>query len=111
MVLAPETPATSSSITPASIHRSSLLSQLPGIVHGITRRVEGAGKAEGNVGYSAPRDRDDAWLMRHHWMSAAGLDPNRIVVAYQTHAASVEVVTSADAGKGADPESIPIGRA
>jgi YfiH family protein len=111
MVLISESPTVSSSIASNSIHRSSLLTQIPGIVHGITRRMSGTGLADGNVGYSAPRNRDDAWSMRQQWMSAAGLDPNRIVVAYQTHGAEVAVVTNADAGKGADPFSKPVGYA
>ncbi len=93
------------------IHRSNLLSEIPGIVHGITRRVIGAGIADGNVGYSAPRDRDDAWEMRKLWMKAAGLDQNRIVVTYQTHGADAIIVTADDAGTGADPVSRPVGHA
>jgi YfiH family protein len=93
------------------IHRSSLLSKIPGVVHGVTRRVSRLGLADGNVGYSAPRDRDDAWSMRQLWLRAAGLDAENIVVAYQMHGAAVAVVSAADAGTGADPNRRPIGQA
>jgi YfiH family protein len=98
-------------ITAAHLHRSSLLGGVPGIVHGITRRVPGAGRADGNVGYSAPRDREDAWRMRRAWLDAAGLDANRIVVAYQVHGADIAIIDADASGRGAGPESTPVGRA
>jgi YfiH family protein len=93
------------------IHRSKLLSDQGWLVHGITRRVPGAGVADGNVGYSAPRDRNDAWNMRRQWMIAAGLNAAQIAVAYQTHGNEVRVVNCDDAGRGADPESRSVGHA
>lgn len=93
------------------IHRSTLLSTIPGIVHGITSRVQGAGLAHGNVGYSPPRDRRDAWVMRQAWLKAAGLHAEQIVVSYQAHGTAVAVICQSHAGKGADPESLPFGRA
>ncbi len=103
--------ATSTTITRDHIHLSQLLSSQPGLIHGITRRVKGAGKADGNVGYSAPRDREDAWIMRQQWMASAELEASSIVVAYQTHGADAIVVAESDAGRGADPESKPVGHA
>jgi len=88
-----------------------LLSQQQGLIHGITRRVQGAGLADGNVGYSAPRDRADAWSMRQRWMELAGVDSGSIVVAYQTHGSNSIAVNMSDAGKGAGPESKPVGHA
>lgn len=93
------------------IHTSSLFSALPGVVHGITRRVPGLGKADGNIGYSAPRDRADAWAMRQQWMAAAGLEASRIVVASQIHGAATTVARRDDSGKGSDPKSRSIGEA
>jgi YfiH family protein len=90
------------------LHRSRLLSSVPGIVHGVTRRIPGAGLADGNIGYSAPRDRADAWEMRQAWMIAAELDADRIVAASQVHGTGIAPVSSRDAGKGANPASRPI---
>lgn len=74
------------------ICQSELLGSIPGVVHGITRRVEGLGKAHGNVGYSPPRDRDDAWRMRGLWCRALGLDEERLVGVHQVHGAKTVVV-------------------
>lgn len=98
-------------ILPMHIHRAANLTDFTWLSHGVTRRVRGAGSADGNVGYSAPRDREDAWRMRRAWMKAAELDANDIVVAYQTHGSDVIRVGAEDLGKGADPESRPIGHA
>lgn len=100
-----------SAISAAHLHRSALLDRVPGVVHGVTKRVPGAGLADGNVGYSTPRDRADAWAMRQQWLSAAGLEAAAIAVAYQAHGREVAIVTASDAGRGADPESRPVGLA
>jgi YfiH family protein len=63
------------------------------------------GQADGNISYSPPRDRADAWRMRRAWFSVAGLDAASIVTAYQTHGAGVAVAAAADAGTGAAPDS------
>ena len=89
--------------------RSPLLDSLPGIAHAITRRVPDMGKADGNVGFGAPRDRDDAWAMRQQWCHATGLAAERLVTLGQIHGADVHHVTVADAGKGAAPGSPQIG--
>jgi YfiH family protein len=91
------------------VHRSPLLASVPGIVHGVTRRAPGMGRADGNVGYSAPRDREDAWAMRQSWLSAVGLDPGTIVVGSQVHANAVAAVARGDAGKGARPGAATVG--
>jgi YfiH family protein len=81
-------------IQPEHIHRSALLSSVPGIIHGVTRRVAGAGMLDGNVGCSPPRDRNDAWAMRERWMEAAGLDAEQLVVGSQVHGSAVAIVSS-----------------
>ena len=91
--------------------RSSLLSSVPGVVHGFTRRVPGMGSADGNVGYSPPRDKDDAWAMRQSWSAALGVDPGRLVTAGQVHGNGVLRVYAGDAGTGARPDSGRIGLA
>jgi polyphenol oxidase len=84
--------------------RSAQIAAVPGVVHGITGRRAGLGRADGNVGYSAPRDRVDAWAMRQAWAQAAGIDAEQIVCVYQTHGRDVYVASRADAGSGARPE-------
>ena len=83
--------------------RSSLLTRYAWIAHGITSRVPGLGLAEGNVGYTAPRDVVDAWEMRRIWCEAVGLDPDRIVRVRQVHGADVFVAAEGDDGRGARP--------
>lgn len=80
--------------------RSDLLSAAPGLVHGITRKITGMGKADGNVGDTAPRDSADAWEMRQLWSSAIGVDPERIVRTGQVHENNVFVVQAMHAGMG-----------
>ena len=89
--------------------QSEMLSAIPGIAHGVTRRVEGLGRAHGNVGFSAPRDREDAWAMRQRWCSALGLAPDSLVTLGQVHGSEVHVVAASDAGQGARPGSPQIG--
>lgn len=79
---------------------SELLASADGVVHGITCRVQGMGKADGNVGDTAPRDSDDAWDMRIRWSQAIGIDPNRIVRTGQVHENDVFVVQHEHAGMG-----------
>ncbi|CAA9525851.1 MAG: FIG00003370: Multicopper polyphenol oxidase [uncultured Thermomicrobiales bacterium] len=89
--------------------KSALLDAVPGVVHGITGRVPGLGAADGNVAYSAPRDRQDAWLMRQRWCAALGLDAARLAVLGQIHGAAVRKVGADDAGSGARPATDPAG--
>jgi YfiH family protein len=89
--------------------RSDLLAALPGVLHGVTRRVPGMGVADGNVGFSAPRNRADAWAMRKRWCAAAGLDADNLVTLGQVHGADVHMLSATDAGRGAMPGSLQIG--
>ena len=89
--------------------RSEMLSAIPGVAHGVTRRVEGFGRAHGNVGFSAPRDREDAWGMRQQWCSALGLAPERLVTLGQVHGRQVHIAAADHAGRGAMPGSTPVG--
>lgn len=86
--------------------RSRLLGDMAWIRHGITTRVRGLGRAEGNVGYTAPRDVADAWEMRRHWTLIAGLDPDRIVRVRQLHGDGVLVATEPDGMRGGRPEAV-----
>lgn len=100
----------STTVSPVvTLWQSELLASLPGVVHGVTRRVRGLGRADGNVGFSAPRDREDAWQMRQHWCSLAGLSPERLVTLGQIHGAEIHVASAAHAGWGAQPGSTQIG--
>ncbi|MGI9253315.1 MAG: peptidoglycan editing factor PgeF [Thermomicrobiales bacterium] len=89
--------------------RSDLLSAIPGVVHGFTGRVEGLGIADGNVGYSPPRDQPDAWRNRQAWASAIGVDPERIITPGQVHGDIVLRARERDAGIGARPGSGKLG--
>ncbi|CAN5787928.1 peptidoglycan editing factor PgeF [soil metagenome] len=80
--------------------RSALLSGVPFVRHGLTFRVPGMGKAEGNIGLGTPRDRKDAWEMRKLWCASIGVDPERIVTMGQVHGNDVIRVYAEDAGKG-----------
>jgi polyphenol oxidase len=105
--LAPNDPITPS--PSLSTWQSAVLSSIPGVAHGLTRRVEGLGRAHGNIGFSAPRDRDDAWVMRQHWCAALDLEPERLVTLGQIHGRDVRIATKAHAGHGARPGSTQIG--
>lgn len=89
--------------------RSERLASLPGVVHGLTRRVAGLGVADGNVGFSPPRNREDAWQMRRQWCAATGLSVEHLVTLGQVHGSRVHVATAAHAGWGATPGSPQIG--
>lgn len=80
--------------------RSDLLGRVPGIAHGVSHRVPGLGRADGNIGLGSPRDKDDAWEMRKLWAAEIGVDPYAIVTAGQVHEATVLRVEAEDAGKG-----------
>lgn len=89
--------------------RSDLLASISRVNHALTRRVAGMGAADGNIGFSAPRDRGDAWRMRQAWCAAAGLEADRLVTLGQVHGADVHVASAAHAGCGATPGSAQIG--
>lgn len=99
----PTDPQTTATVEAVPL-RSQLLSTVPGVIHGLTRRVDGMGKADGNVGYSSPRDKDDAWQMRQQWCAAIGIDPATMVTVGQIHGADVFQVSAEHAGAGGSPE-------
>ena len=86
--------------------RSQLLDEMAWLRHGVTTRVPGLGRAEGNVGYTAPRDVADAWEMRRRWTLAAGLDPDRMVRVRQLHGDDVLVATELDGIRGGHPDAV-----
>jgi YfiH family protein len=89
--------------------RSDLLASLAGVTHGLSRRVPGMGLAEGNIGFSAPRDRQDAWDMRQRWCAAIGFAADHVVTLGQVHGATVHKAGAVHAGWGATPGSTQIG--
>lgn len=91
--------------------RSALLATLPWVRHGLTYRVPGLGRAEGNIGLGTPRDRDDAWEMRKAWCAGIGVDPERIVTMGQVHGNDVLRVRAEDAGRGARDPATHLGYA
>ncbi len=104
------TPSTSTTNRLAPL-RSELLSAVPGLVHGITHRIEGLGKADGNVSYAGERDRDDAWEMRKAWSEAIGVDATKLVFTGLTHGNDVIEAREGDAGAGAAPDRPHLGLA
>ncbi|MGH2551123.1 MAG: laccase domain-containing protein, partial [Thermomicrobiales bacterium] len=55
------------------------------IRHGFTGRLPGIEPAEGNIGFSSPRDTIAAALERERWARAAGIDPRSIYTVHQVH--------------------------
>ena len=90
---------------------SSLLADHPSIRVGITGRIPEREPAQGNAGYSAPRDPDAAWIERQRWATAAGIDPRALTSAYQVHGNSVVNVNVDLRGIGGAPGSGSIGKA
>jgi YfiH family protein len=88
---------------------SDLLAGVPGIVHGLTYRVEGLGAADGNMALGPPRDKADAWRMRELWSEAIGVDPESIVTMGQIHETTILRSEAGDAGRGARPDSKHLG--
>lgn len=95
------------------VERSQLLSQFPWLRHGVTQRVPGLGQADGNVGYTAPRDEVDAWEMRQLWARAIGVDSANLVRVRQVHGNAVRIATNLDTARGTNPAAAeaPIGDA
>jgi YfiH family protein len=108
-VVLPATPPPCNPATSVVPWQSELLSSIPGVAHGLTQRVEGLGRAHGNIGFSAPRDREDAWAMRQRWCASLGFAPDHLVTLGQIHGREVHVATAAHAGHGAKPGSAQIG--
>lgn len=61
------------------------LREHPAIRHGVTGRLIGAEPAEGNIGFSAPRDRAAAEVERLRWSVAAGIDASSVYTVHQVH--------------------------
>jgi copper oxidase (laccase) domain-containing protein len=80
--------------------RSELLASVPGVAHGVSHRVEGLGKADGNIGLGSPRDKADAWAMRQLWAEAIGVNAETIVTGGQVHGTGILRIEAGDAGKG-----------
>lgn len=109
MIIPERAAAPTDANAPLPVLRSALLATIPQVVHGFTGRIAGMGRADGNVSYSAPRDRDDAWQMRQRWAEAIGVDPAMIVAAGQVHGTTVAHVAATAAGQGARPDSDKFG--
>lgn len=92
-----------------TLWQSELLSDVPRVRHFVTGRAPGLGLADGNIGFSSPRNKADAWAMRQHWCGLAGLDASSLVTLGQIHGAVVHEVRRQDAGRGAQPGSEQIG--
>ena len=67
------------------------------------------GLADGNLGFSAPRDREDAWAMRQQWCAAAALNATNLVTLGQIHGTRLHLASASQAGWGATPGSRQIG--
>jgi YfiH family protein len=87
------------------VERSRQIGAIPWVRHGITRRVPGLGLADGNVGYTAPRDEADAWEMRQRWAHAIGIDPSDLVRVRQVHGNAVRIATGRDTERGTHPDA------
>lgn len=86
--------------------QSPLLGAESWLRHGITQRVPGLGRADGNVGYTAPRDEADAWEMRQQWARAIGIEPRTLTRVRQHHGNAVHVASKADLLVGASPNAV-----
>lgn len=82
--------------------QSDRLRDHPVVRHGFTGRLIGAEPAEGNIGFSAPRDRDAAAVERIRWATAAGIDANAIYTVSQVHGNRVVAIDDP-----CDPEMPP----
>lgn len=89
--------------------QSDLLRRIPWVRHGLTYRVAGLGKADGNIGLGSPRDQEDAWAMRKLWCAGMGIDAEQIVTMGQVHGNGVIRVRVTDAGKGARDRGTHVG--
>ncbi|MCC6703762.1 MAG: peptidoglycan editing factor PgeF [Thermomicrobiales bacterium] len=90
---------------------SSLLHGHATIRHGVSGRLVGVEPAEGNVGYSKPRDIAAAWIERQRWAQAARIDPNALTTASQVHGNDVIAIGIESAGNCAPDASGPYARA
>ncbi|CAN5617535.1 peptidoglycan editing factor PgeF [soil metagenome] len=72
--------------------QSELISVDSAIRHGFTGRIPGLEPAEGNIGFSAPRDRVAAAVERERWARASGIDPDAIYTVHQIHGNQVAAI-------------------
>jgi len=91
--------------------QSTLLGSCPAIRHGITGRLPGIEPADGNIGYSAPRDREAAWRERRRWSRAAGIDPMAISTVHQVHGREVIGIGVDRRGQGGPLGTTSLGKA
>lgn len=87
----------------AGLLQSDRLNAHPAIRHGFTGRIQGLPPAEGNIGLSAPRDRDAALAERVNWAAAAGIDPARVFTVHQVHGNDTIAVDDEIAGRSLGP--------
>jgi YfiH family protein len=80
--------------------QSDRLRDHPVIRHGFTARLPGVDPAEGNIGFSAPRDREAAARERVRWATAAGIDAGAIYTVHQVHGNGVIAIDEPRAGNG-----------
>jgi YfiH family protein len=80
--------------------QSDRLRDHPVIRHGVTGRLIGTIPAEGNIGFSAPRDREAATRERLRWASAAGVDAGAIYTVHQVHGNRVIAIDEPRSGNG-----------
>ena len=90
---------------------SERLSALPWLRHGITGRIPDIEPADANIGYSAPRDREAAWVERQRWCLAARIDPLAMSTVHQVHGRDVVAVSLAESGRGGPLGSTSLGQA
>lgn len=91
--------------------RSKRFESISWLKHGITSRIADVVCADGNVGFSPPRDRAVAWRNRQAWCNAVGVDPDRLVTARQVHGNGVLLADLSHARSGADPDKVPASEA
>jgi YfiH family protein len=91
--------------------RSQRFESIPWLKHGITSRIAGLETAEGNVGYSPPRDRTVAWRNRQAWCDAVAVNPYHLVTVRQVHGNGVLIANPLHGRNGAEPGKMATGDA
>ena len=89
----------------SSLWQSDLLSSLPGVLTASRDASPGWARADGNVGFSAPRDREDAWAMRQLGALPPASMPDTWSRSVRFTAPMSTCVSATDAGRGARPGS------
>jgi len=99
---------------PISLHTFPSLARVPGLLHGVTDRRGGVSAAPYdslNLGLHVGDDPRCVLENRRRACDAAGIDPERLVVAEQVHRGNVATVTARDAGRGALDHSAAVAEA